>query len=109
MERVSKIAEKGPSNLLLAVGTAVTVVAMFWKLRPFGIQMTDLAPSEFIVAILMATVLLLAGSGLRLYQYHSENETNHQLQEVGTQMLATLTGTAIELTKGGTSKKTRDL
>lgn len=68
MEGVSKLAEKGPSNLLLSLGTVLIIAALAIKL--FG-DVSYLHPTEFITIIVAGLAILAGGSYLRFYQYNS--------------------------------------
>ena len=71
MEGVSKLAEKGPSNLLLTLGTVLVISALAMKLKLLGMDVSNLHPTEFITIVLAGLALLAGGSYLRFYQYVS--------------------------------------
>ena len=72
MEGVSKLAEKGPSNLLLTLGSVLIIAALAMKLKLVGVSISDLHPVEFITIMLVGLVLLAGGSYMRFYQYVSK-------------------------------------
>ena len=101
MRAVSNLADKGPSNLLLTLGTIILIISLFMKLKVFGIGLAELQPSEFITLVLVSTFLLVAGSYLGLYQYKNQQEINRGLRQAGVEMLQRQGKTAIEFAKAG--------
>ncbi len=83
MEEVSSIAERGSSILLLALGASILIFAFLFKLQLFGVQVSTLSSAEFISALLVSMVLLLAGSGIRVYQFRTEQEVGKFFRESG--------------------------
>ena len=74
MEGVSKLAEKGPSNFLLTLGSVLFIVALAMKFKVFGAEVSNLQPTEFITIILAGLFLILAGTYLRFYQFVSQQK-----------------------------------
>lgn len=99
MERISKIAEKGPVTLLLSLGTALIIGALAMKIEIGGIKIATLAISEFISLLLVATLLLILGSLIRLYQFKTGLDTLRAQQKVGADMLTRTTEVAANLAK----------
>jgi hypothetical protein len=51
MKEISAIAKKGPSNLLMTLGTTIIIVVLAMRLSVFGIQVNALNTPEFITVI----------------------------------------------------------
>lgn len=87
MKGLSDVAEKGVSNFLLALGTILLFVTLFMKLRPLGVQVAELASSEFIFVLLVSALFIVIGTYLRLYQYRTEREISRSLTETGSRLI----------------------
>lgn len=87
MERISKVAEKGPVVLLTTLGAGLIVGAIMLKVQLNGHAISNITAGEFISMMVAATILLLAGSLLRLYQYKSSLDTIREQQKVGAELL----------------------
>jgi hypothetical protein len=99
MERISKVAEKGPTNLLLSLGTLLVLFALAMKAEIGGVRIASLAPSEFISLLVVATLLLVVASCLRLYQFKSGLDTLRAQQKAGADILTRTTEVAASLAK----------
>jgi hypothetical protein len=99
MREISELADKGPSNLLLALGTVIIIVVIFWKLRPFGIQLSVLTSEEFKTIVAISVILLVIGS---LYQYKRQHEINKEIRKAGWDILQQTTEVGKEITGTGT-------
>ena len=99
MERISTIAEKGPVNLLLSLGTGLIIFALALKIKIGDSQIGTLTTPEFISLLLLAALLLVLGSLLRLYQFKSGLDTLRAQQKVGADMLTRTTEVAATLAK----------
>jgi hypothetical protein len=86
MKEVAQLADNGVSNFLLGLGTAIFILAISLKLRPFGVQVSDLTPTV-IAVIVFCALLLLFGAYLRLYQYQKDREISRTITEAGTRLL----------------------
>ncbi len=87
MREVSEIAEKGVSNFLLALGTAILLLVLFMKLRLVGLQVADLAASEFILVVIVSALFIFFGAYLRLYQYRKEHDIWRSLTDTGSRLI----------------------
>jgi uncharacterized membrane protein len=87
LTQLSKVAEKGPINLLLTLGTALLVVAILLKLEFRGGRLSYLTPAEFIVMVIAGILLLFFGSALRFYQERINLELARRAQQIGGEML----------------------
>lgn len=87
LTQLSKVAEKGPINLLLTLGTALLVVATLLKLEFRGGRLSNLTPAEFIVMVIAGLLLLFFGSALRFYQEKINLELARRAQQIGGEML----------------------
>jgi hypothetical protein len=94
MEKVSKVAEKGPVILLLTLGTVLFVAAIGLKVEIGGMRFSNLAPSEFIALAVSATLMLILGSLIRLYQYKSWQDITKEQQKIGGELLKKTVETA---------------
>ena len=81
MEGVSKLAERGPSNLLLTLGSVLIIAALAMKIKLLGVEVSDLHPIEFIAIMLVALALLAGGSYLRFYLYVSSQKLGKEFSE----------------------------
>jgi hypothetical protein len=54
------------------LGSVVLILTLLWKLQPFGIQVSKLETTEFIIAILVGTLLVLIGGFLQTYSYKAQ-------------------------------------
>lgn len=106
MKEISAIAKKGPSNLLMTLGTTIIIVVLAMRLSVFGIQVSVLNTPEFITVILGGLVLLLVGAYLRFYQFKTEQEVAQELRSAGLQILDKTLETAKNLTKSSPKKET---
>ena len=68
IKELSKVARKGPTILLLTLGSTLVVVPLLMKFEVFGQRVSSLTPSEFITTLVGAIILLGLGSFLRVYQ-----------------------------------------
>jgi hypothetical protein len=99
IKEVAEVANNGVSNFLLGLGTAILVLGIFLRLRPLGVQVSDLTPTEFIALIVLCGVLILFGAYLRLYQYQKDGEVSRALTEAGTRLLEKTVEAATEFTQ----------
>lgn len=103
LTQLSKVAEKGPINLLLTLGTALLVVATLLKLEFRGSRVSSLAPAEFIVMVIAGLFLLFFGSALRFYQEKVNLELARRAQQIGGEMLKEHFAVAKETHERGTN------
>lgn len=87
IREVAAVAERGSSNLLLALGAVTLIAALFMKLKIVGVEISSLQPSEVIVITLIAMILLLTGAGIRVFQYKMEQDIAREIRQVGTDLL----------------------
>ncbi len=87
MKEVSVIADKRLSVFLLTLGTTFLFLIIFLRLRPLGLQVSELSSVEFIVLVLVATLLLTTGVYLQFYQYQKEREFMRSLTNTGTRII----------------------
>jgi hypothetical protein len=87
MQQVASVAQNGVSTFLLALGTAILIVAMFFKLRPVGIQLSDLTPIEFVALVIAAGSFVVFGACIRLYHYSKDREVANALTNSGTRLV----------------------
>ncbi len=99
MEEVARIADRGASILLLSLGATMLIFAFLFKLRPFGVQVAELSSSEFISALLVAMILLLAGAGIRVYQFLKKEEAGKLVRESGVSLLSKTIDVSADLAK----------
>ena len=74
MKELSKVARKGPTILLLTLGSTLIVVPLLMKFEVLGQRVSSLTPSEFITTLVGAVILLALGSFLRVYQEKTNAE-----------------------------------
>lgn len=87
MKEVSVIADKRLSVFLLALGTTFLFLIIFLRLKPLGLQVSELTSVEFIVLVLVSFLLLSAGVYLQFYQYQKEREITRSVAETGTRII----------------------
>jgi len=105
MKEISKVADRGSSILLLTLGASILIFDFLFKLRPFGVQVSELSSAEFISAMLVAMVLLLAGSGIKVYQFRTEQEVGRMVRESGIALVSKGMDAGTALAKGPNVKK----
>lgn len=81
MEGITNLVERGSSTTLLVLGSFIFIFVLFSKLQPFRALFDDLSSAEFIWLLLVALTLLLAGSGIRVYQFRVEQEFGKLIRE----------------------------
>jgi ABC-type multidrug transport system fused ATPase/permease subunit len=64
---LGEIAEKGSSYVMLTLGSFLIVMSFVWKTQLGGVGVSELAPAEFIAAVLTGALLIVLGAGLRTY------------------------------------------
>jgi sulfite exporter TauE/SafE len=101
MRQLHQMAEGRVSTYLLALGGLLMVLSLFWRLKLFGVQFTDLQPVEFITMCIAGILLLVAGAGLRVHQSRVEREVNREIRSVGAQMLEKTQDAQLEMLKAG--------
>jgi hypothetical protein len=109
MRQLHEMAERRVSTFLLALGGLMMVLSLFWRLRPFGVKLTDLQPAEFITMCIAGVLLLVAGAGLRLYQSRVQREVNREIRSVGAQMLEKTHDVQLEMLKAGIKGQDQDV
>lgn len=77
---VSKAADKRASTFLLSLGATLLVLAFLVKLKPFGLRVTDIQPSEFISVLVICLGCLLIGAYVRMWQERILND--HELRKL---------------------------
>jgi hypothetical protein len=103
IERISKVAEKGPVTLLTTIGTVLLMLAVVMKFEFNGHKISNLTTGEFVTMVISASLLLIFGSFLRLWQYKSGLQTLKEQQKVGANLLAKTSQTGADLAKSDTS------
>jgi len=83
MEGIANLVERGSSTTLLVLGSSILIFVLFSKLQPFRALFDELSSAEFIWSLLVALILLLAGSGIRVYQFRVEQEFGRLVRESG--------------------------
>jgi hypothetical protein len=88
MEGVSK--KRSSINFLQLLGGGLLVVAFFVKLLPqrWISWAAILSESEFITVVLVATLFILAGSAMRLYQFHKEQDAARHIRDFGVELVS---------------------
>src|SRR5262245_10086650 len=71
LEKISKVAEKGPVILLSSLGSVLIILAVVMKLEINGARISNLTAGEFVTMIVAATLLLVLASLLRMYHVRS--------------------------------------
>ena len=66
LERAADVADRRTSDLMFAFGAVLIFTAFAFKLRPFGVQVSDLSPGEFIAILLAAVGLIAAATVVRI-------------------------------------------
>lgn len=74
MQRVSNRAERAPVYVILALGAAMIIFALGFKV------FSSLSPTEFIMVILTGSLLVILGGLIRLYQYRLNQEIQKGIQ-----------------------------
>lgn len=82
MEGIANLMERGSSATLLVLGSFIAIFVLFSKLQPFSL-FYDLSSADFIWALLVALILLLAGCGIRVYQFRVEQEFGRLVRDSG--------------------------
>ena len=93
---LSVAAKRGTSPFLFGVGSVTLGLALFWKLKPFGIQLSDLSQWEFISVVICAFLLMIAGATVNLYQYKQEMELYKASQQIGEKIFEVTVGRSID-------------
>ena len=70
-EKMSSIAEKGPSNLLMTLGSTIIIFSLAIKIELLGVKFTSMTPIEF-VFILITGWLFLGGASLMKYLQYKD-------------------------------------
>jgi hypothetical protein len=99
MEAVSKIADRGSSHVLLGLGTALVLLPFMFKTIPQFYGHGGLTAAEFITSIIVSMILLLAGSGMRLYQFSKEHDAGKRVRESGVELITKAMDAGVELAK----------
>jgi Arc/MetJ-type ribon-helix-helix transcriptional regulator len=66
VDQVYGLSHRGISYLVLSIGSAMWLLAFASRLK---LPLVTLASSEFIVVLIMGLILLLAGVGIRVYEF----------------------------------------
>lgn len=104
---IAEISEQGTSNLLLGLGSAVLLISLFWKLQPFGLQLSSLQPAEFITVVLVALVLVIAGAYLRLWQFKREEGAASTIRKAGLEIVTRTLDAGLSIAKESEAKPSR--
>ncbi len=102
MREISQLADKRASTFLLALGTVLLFLVMFWRLRPAGIEISSLEPSEFITMAIISGLFVLGGALMRLYQDYMISAANKEIRATGAALLGKTQEAAIALAQKGT-------
>ncbi len=67
--KMSSIAEKGPSNLLMTLGSTIIIFALALKIELAGLKFTSMTPIEFVFTLITGWFLLGSASLMKYLQY----------------------------------------
>ena len=100
VERLSKVAEKGPVNLMLAMGAFLIIFSMLLKIEIAGHRISNLGTAEFITLVIVGAIILIASAAIRLYQFYvSVTTIIKDQQKLGADIVKQVTNTATEIIK----------
>lgn len=89
-EKMSKIAEKGPSNLLMTLGGLIIIFALLSKIEFVGVKFTSLAPIEFIFILITGWLFLGGASLIKYIEYRDKNNIKKMLWEGSQKQVETI-------------------
>jgi hypothetical protein len=87
MQRVSELADSRPMFLVLALGAAMIILALAFKVQLFGQGIGNLSSPEFITLILAGSLLVILAGLIRLYQYRLSQELRKGIQAIAERTL----------------------
>jgi len=101
MERLSKIAEMGAPPYVLGSGVVVIVVALgihfVEYIVPSPGRGSPLDATEFVALLVIGVILLLTGSGMRIYEYKRSMDATETTQKAGVEILKQTEETARQM------------
>jgi len=104
MRDISELANNRASTFLLSLGTALLIFTMFWRLRPAGVQVSDLGTPEFITMAIVSALFVLVGSFLRLCQERVMSVAGKEMRDTGAKLLERTHEAALALAQKGTER-----
>jgi hypothetical protein len=84
---VSELADKGASNFLLGLGTALLVIGVAMQIEIESHGFADLQSSEFIVLVVLGSLIVALGAALRLYAYRTERAVTDNVTRAAVEWL----------------------
>jgi hypothetical protein len=82
LKDVAEVADKRASTFLLSLGTVLLTLSFLAKVKPFGLPVADMQPSEFISLLVICLGCLLSGAYVRMLQERLTND--HELRMLET-------------------------
>jgi hypothetical protein len=77
IDQVSAMADRGSGNILLGIGATLVIAAIFLILLPT----ISVEPVEYIALIVLAGVLIIAGTLARLYVYRDMSMSSREIRQ----------------------------
>ena len=100
LKAASEIAAKGPSILMMSLGTTLIMLGIIFKLDIHGFHMASLSLGELIVIFAFGFLLIVGGAAIKVYEYYvSVVLVTRQQQKLGADLLKNTTDFAREIIK----------
>ena len=87
IDKFSVLAEKGPSHTLLTIGVSILAICLLTKVKIGKLSILYLDQAEFIAFALIGLVSMLAGAGVRVYQFRVQVELEKERNKFGVDLL----------------------
>lgn len=105
IDKFSTLAEKGPSHTLLTIGMAILAICLLTKVKIRDMSILYLDQAEFITFALIGLASMLAGAGVRVYQFRVQVELERERNTLGFDLLSGTQELAKSLVTPQESKK----
>ena len=109
IDKFSLLAEKGPSHTLLTIGTSILAISLLTKVKIGDLSILYLDQAEFIAFSLIGLVSMLAGAGVRVYQFRVQVELERERNKFGVDLLKSTQESAKTLLPTEETKKREEV
>jgi hypothetical protein len=99
LDFTSKLADKGPVNVMTAVGALLMPSALFFKVKFADHTLVDLTTGEFISLLIVGSILLVTAASMRIYQYRTRLELIREQQNIAAGIVGKTTQAGMELVR----------
>lgn len=100
IERLSKVAEKGPVNFMLSFGAGMIIFSMLFKVEIGGFKISNLSTAEFITTTIVGAIITISAATIKFYQFYvSVIKVVKEQQKLGSEIVKQVSDTATEILK----------